>query len=460
MVATASIFLDLNVPNATTWFYLALLLAVGLFFKFSRLLSMRNWDVVALFLLVPGLLLRQEARTEPPAPPSGDAVQPAEGAAPVSDYSDRLMWFAYLWLLCGSGYFLVRCLADLALERRPALAPNLNLGGLAWLAGALFICLVAVSIRRLPETQEKVGRHPLALEQAREQAEKLMVDTGVHVFPDLDAQMWVERILAFLCHLAIASALVVIGYRHFQDTHAGMAAATFYLLLPYTAMHFEQWHHVWPMALLLWAIACYRMPTVAGFLLGVAAGSVYFPVVIFPVWLSFYWRRGAARFTAAFLLAIGLCMGLVGLVLWLDSQQVAPYLQSAMNLSDWQPWRVPTTEGFWTGVHWAYRIPVFIAYVAFLLTTVFWPAPKNLAHLIALSAALLIGIQFWFSYQGGVYVLWYLPLLLLMAFRPNLADRLPPPITPENDWLAYLRQRLQRRIRRLLHLPEPVSNPA
>ena len=32
----ASIFLDFDLPNATSWFYLSLLLAVALFFKFSR----------------------------------------------------------------------------------------------------------------------------------------------------------------------------------------------------------------------------------------------------------------------------------------------------------------------------------------------------------------------------------------------------------------------------------------
>ena len=36
----ASIFLDFNLPNATTWFYFALLLAIALFFKFTRVLSM------------------------------------------------------------------------------------------------------------------------------------------------------------------------------------------------------------------------------------------------------------------------------------------------------------------------------------------------------------------------------------------------------------------------------------
>src|SRR6476646_132673 len=57
MTTPISIFLDFNLPNATTWLYFSFLLAVALFFKFSRLLSMRNWDIVLLFLLAPGLLL-------------------------------------------------------------------------------------------------------------------------------------------------------------------------------------------------------------------------------------------------------------------------------------------------------------------------------------------------------------------------------------------------------------------
>src|SRR5262245_54646606 len=62
MFASASVFLDFNLPNATTWFYFSLLLAIALFFKFSRLLSVRNWDVVFLFLLTPGLLLIHHSR--------------------------------------------------------------------------------------------------------------------------------------------------------------------------------------------------------------------------------------------------------------------------------------------------------------------------------------------------------------------------------------------------------------
>ncbi len=39
-----------------TWFYLSSLLMIGLFFKFGRLWSVRNLDLLLLILLAPGLL--------------------------------------------------------------------------------------------------------------------------------------------------------------------------------------------------------------------------------------------------------------------------------------------------------------------------------------------------------------------------------------------------------------------
>src|ERR1051326_7645354 len=102
MLAASSIFLDFRLPNSTTWFYFSLLLAVALFFKFSRLLSVRNWDVLTIFLLVPGVLLLQE----------GHMAGSSEAA---SKHSQTLLWIGYLWLLAGSAYFVVRCLFDMAL---------------------------------------------------------------------------------------------------------------------------------------------------------------------------------------------------------------------------------------------------------------------------------------------------------------------------------------------------------
>jgi hypothetical protein len=486
MIAQASVFLDFNLPNATTWFYFSWLLAMALFFKFSRLLSVRNWDVLTLFLLVPGFLLLQEARLETVPAANKPALAAAElvggaagqpGVGPLSSLGaassvgnqqvalSRWQGLGYLWLVCGSLYFLLRCLTDLVLVRRPALAPNLSFGGLAWLAGALFICLSAVAFRPPPGQPPADGAVASSAVAAGEKAvgrqtapmELFQKQLGARV-PD-ETRFWLLRAFAVLCHLSVVVGLIVIGRLHFQDAAAGMAAATFYLMLPYTGQFVGEWEHVWPMAVMVWAVAAYRKPTLAGLLLGLAAGVVFFPALVLPVWLSFYRGRGLGRFTAAFLLAGGLCLAATGLKLWL-SHDLDRTLSETFALPAWQPWQAVASarlQGFWTGVHWAYRMPVFIVYLAFLLATAFWPTPKDLAHVIALSAAALIGLQLWYADQGGVYVLWYLPFLLLLVFRPNLSDRRPALIVPETDWVTRCRRVLGRAAALFFQLPEPLA---
>jgi hypothetical protein len=450
MPAPITVFLDFKL-SGTTWFYCSLILAVGLFFKFGRLLSVRNWDVISLFLLVPGLLLLQEAQSrDKEAVKRHETPEAGDNGTALAAQAEKLRGIAYVWLLCGSGYFLLRCFVDLALVRRPALGANLSFGGLAWLGVALFVCLVSVAARAPEESSNLVGKKPAPVAEMERRVETVAGDVA-----GSETRFWVERGLAIGCHLAIVTGLIVIGWRHFQDVYTGLAAATFYLLLPYTALHVGQLHHVWPIALLVWAAAAYRLPTVAGLFLGLAAGSVYFPVLVFPLWLNFYWKRGAGRFALFFSLAASLSLTVVGLVMWLEGN-LSANLESALKLSDWQVWRPPTTEGFWKGVQWAYRIPVFIAYLAMVITTAIWPSPKNLAHVLALTAAVLIGIQFWYADQGGLYVLWYLPLLLLLVFRPNLTERRPLTIAPETDWVAGLSRRLGRLTRRLFRAPEPL----
>jgi hypothetical protein len=196
---------------------------------------------------------------------------------------------------------------------------------------------------------------------------------------------------------------------------------------------------------------------VAGLFLGLAAGTAFFPALLAPVWVGYYWRRGAGRFLFGFALTTGLCLGTTGLLLWL-SNDLTQSINATLALPGWQPWLLkdPRQEGFWEGFHWAYRLPVGIGYLAMVIITAFWPHPKNLAHALALSTAVVIGIQFWYPDQGGVYILWYLPLFLLMVFRPNLSDHRPPPIRPERDWVAYLRAALRRSFRWLVASPDSL----
>ncbi|MFQ3592412.1 MAG: hypothetical protein SNJ82_04375 [Gemmataceae bacterium] len=399
----ASIFTDISLPNATTWFYFSGLLAVALFFKFGRLFSLRNLDVLTLYLFAPGLMLVSDP-----------------------DYT----FLGYLALMLASGYFLLRCLLDLALTRRPALGPNLDFAGLAWLAGALYISLVAVTLRQPMSSVHPTEFKPPAAPIAD------LPEVGTRVVERPVA----ERVMSLVCHLSVVIGLVLIGGLIFESVAAGMSAATFYLLLPYTfflvpdsALGMGRWDHPWAMALTVWAVLCYRRPLLSGMFLGAAVGTSIFLVVVLPAWLSFYGPRGATRFLFAVLLSGGLGLALLAGIFWLNGEWPSS-LQSPWRSFDWEPWKKPAegSSGFWQAMALssrgmaAYRIPVFVASMALVLLSAFWPRPKTLAHVLALSVASLLTLQFWYADRGGVYILWYLPLLLLMVFRPNLEDKIPP----------------------------------
>ena len=128
-----------------------------------------------------------------------------------------------------------------------------------------------------------------------------------------------------------------------------------------------------------------------------------------------------------------------------------------------------STGSFWVSIDSSFRLPVLIAYLALVIIfTHVWPAEKNLAELIALSAALLVASQFWYLDKGGALVMLYLPLAIAMMFRPTLAIRRPlspahqrraqsglRSILRHDDMLSIDRDRNPASTRR--RTPEPMS---
>lgn len=438
-----TIFFDFSLPNATTWFYFSVILVVALFFKFDRVLSIRNWDLLSLYILVPGLLLIQEGHEHRQVARLYKAtVQKVQGL-PITAFGSLMtaglfgkpierneqaaqdfLWWGYTILMVGSAYWMVRCIFDLTLARKPLLPPNLNTAGLAWFAVTVYVALGVVAAKRPPPTEGQIGPPSTVLQEAQTRAEEFVRQAGGETDPDV-IRWRVERVIAGACHFFVLVALVLVGYRHFGDAALGMAAAMSYLLLPYLSFYMTQIHHVLPAAFLLWAVVGYRRPRVAGAMVGIAAGGFGFPLVVAPVWASFYRSRGLARFLIAFAIAFGCSLALAGLVLWLNGQFNLK-IPTTIGMPQLSKWRTPEAEGFWTGVRWAYRIPVFVATIAFVIITAFWPTPKDLGQVLALSSAHLLAVQLWYADRGGVYVLWYLPMLLLMIFRPSLSERFPP----------------------------------
>jgi len=79
--------------------------------------------------------------------------------------------------------------------------------------------------------------------------------------------------------------------------------------------------------------------------------------------------------------------------------------------------------GFWAAHQAVFLLPVFAAFAALCASMALWPAQKNLGTLLGCSAAIMLAAQFVKGYEGGIYMAWYLPLLILTIFRPNLEDR-------------------------------------
>jgi hypothetical protein len=253
---------------------------------------------------------------------------------------------------------------------------------------------------------------------------------GAHETSAERAYVVIAKIIAILCHLAVILGIVGIGYWHFGNIKTGVGVATMYLMLPYTAQMTGHIDHVMPASLLVWAILCYRRPLTSGMFIGLATSLVYYPLFLLPLWISFYWRRGLARFTSG---VVAVLVVMVVLLAFIPNSSFWESLQQMLGL--WPP-MMEGLEGSWDlGWDPVYRIPVLAAFVALSGTLAIWPAQKNLGTLLSCSAAVMVATQFWHGFGGGLYVGWYLPLALLTVFRPNLEDRVALAVLGEG-WIS------------------------
>ncbi len=392
--------------NQPTWFYLSTLLIIAVYFRFTRFFSLRNLDLVLLLSASPGLIF-------------------VTSSVPMHQTA------GHAWLFVVACLFLLRLFLDPLLNRRPYLGQNLNPQGLAFLCVAAFAFLMTKAITEsLPvATQETVARaqdiitrtatdppQPGMNPPSAGPAAPLLATVGHLVFEDLAA-----RILAILAHAAVIVGLWFIGRNLFADKTLGLAMATLYLLLPCTAYNVGEFNHVLPTALIVWAFVYHRRPVVSGILLGLACGTLLFPVFLLPIWAAYYGRKGSLRFVSA-LLGVA-CVLLASLALTsIDSNSFLRKTIGTINvvLSGFS--NVAEQGGFWADVDYlsVYRLPVMVAYSVMLLVMTVWPKERSVEVLIAQSAAAIVGTQLWYTQKGGVYLLWYLPIMLMVIFRPRL----------------------------------------
>jgi hypothetical protein len=381
---------------------------------------------------------------------------------PLSPEKARsVMNFGYVWLLSVSLMLMIRLLCDPTMVRRPLLEPNLSNGGLLFIGCALLVFLMANVLASEVSTDDLSGPQGAHAMLHR-------VDSGdqnfkyhgpgyyfLHLLPSIPTLPYggmaqndprlaftaAAKTMAIISHLAVVVALVVVGLWHFDNIKLGIGAAAMYLMLPYTAQMTGHVNHVLPSALMLWAIVFYRRPAIAGIFVGLSVGVVYYPIFLLPLWISFYWQRGVFRFLAGLIGAVAV----TAISLAFVSEDMASFWSKIRQMFGLF---VPNMDadqlrGIWSrsfGWDPIWRLPCIALSICLSALFALWPAQKNLGTLLSCSAAMMLAVQFWHGYGGGTYIAWFMPLMLLTVFRPNLEDRIALTVLGEG-WLSKRRAR-------------------
>lgn len=457
------------------WLYSALLL-FAIFFRFSRVFSVRNLDLCLLLILALSATATFKYRDEPwnnDPPKAAEKITSVEEANPptrvevadapvgeslVAATANETIVEApkpaelgthpgYIWgstiLLISTCLLIVRLIFDEGLTRRPRIDLNLNSAGVTFLCIPAFALLITAIVQNAPpDSTRKALDYGKALLERRDvpvnpnsptedhpaPTETLVAAGGTVVAQLADKEQevdWVARSLVIIAHTLVVLGLIAVGKMHFANTQQGVAMALLYLLLPCTAVYAHQLSHILPAACLIWAIASYRNPVVAGVLLGLASGTLFFTVFLLPVWAVFYGRRGSVKFAVS-------VMGVAALLittLLLISGDASSFTNKLVTTTNWTVYRLldDTSTAYDDALSQLFiRIPMAAIFFVMLTAMTVLPRPRNLENLLSNSTSLVVAAQLWYPDDIGRYVLWYLPLLLLIIFRPRL-DRLIPP---------------------------------
>lgn len=357
--------------------------------------------------------------------------------------------FGYFWMFGVGGLIMIRMLVDPLFVRRPNLEPNLSIGGMVFMGVSLLLFVLAnlatyspgkediqgarnaVKMLKLEassetEDQDLVQRGPgyrllylLPVLSTFENSDQLQA-TGTDAASDQYRFVIASKSVAITSQVLIVLGLIMFCHYHFGSFHIGVGIATIYMLLPYTAIFTGNVLHTVPAAMMIWGLVYLRRPLVAGIFLGLATGVSYYPLFLLPLWISFYWERGSRRMLAGFLFSILLCI--VGL--FFTSSNLDEFVRQLQAMfAFWFP-IMNNLEGIWAiGPNQIWRQPLLIGFVALCGSFAAWPAEKNIGTLVAYTAAVMAAVQFWHGFGGGLYVAWYLPLVLLVVFRPNVSGR-------------------------------------
>ena len=443
-------------PNQGGAIWLSLLVTVLVAFNLGKLVCRRNADL--LLLLAPSLLMVDMIRYA-----SGSLEDPEKVTISGLVFSGLLLFSAVL---------LIRSLFGVFGRASTPWTPNVSQGVLGGVLLILLTCNTLVVFERMAEDcgfytnlgaaqMIKTGNFPygdpvlhggaaatygpvlylahipfqLAISPVWPTVERSQHEGG----PLLPEPPIVATKLVLLCfHFLGVLALVMIG-RRLAGLTVGFGLACLYVASPYVLglggdEHFTTGlafiSHIAPTAVMLLAFAMLPRPWVAGALLAVAAGVLFYSAFFFLPWLGYYFWRGREwrKFAIGFLIVATLIAILVLSMtqpiegkshLWTVYEATVGHqeAQHGYGASTFSFWRThPEISSLWQKrfLEDYYLVrPSVIIFMLFMVGSFFMAKGLTLSQFAFLTGALAIAIQLWKSHAGGTYVEWYYPFLLI-----------------------------------------------
>ena len=197
--------------------------------------------------------------------------------------------------------------------------------------------------------------------------------------------------------------------------------------------------HIAPVSATLLAFLLRGRPFVSGALLAFAAGTLYYPAFLFPLWVGWQWRGEGGSLRAALRFAGGFAVCAIAIAALVfhhtpptgDKGALAQFLESTLEHQEGSQSREYGSShlSFWgthPGLARIFHSPLFgsgslfkgtfLAFTALSAGAFFLVRGRPAAQLAALTAMIAAAVQLWKTHAAGSYVEWYLPVLLIGLF--------------------------------------------
>ncbi|MHC4520007.1 MAG: hypothetical protein ACYTAS_15565 [Planctomycetota bacterium] len=422
--------------------WMSLVLVAVVIGRFSPLLSLRNLDIILLYALAPFLLITW---THTKVAYTGlftvtvillvrclwIARKPSEGLTQLNVSSRRVVWMLLLFALVLHVVTLYeRHIGDVGLWSAIGGQYLLRTGCLPYgtefgpncVYGPLMYVLFAPA-----------GLAASLIREIRPDGSIILA-----AFNNWQAMRGVQTTELILDLLALF-ALYRLARRR-GDRDAALTIVFVYAISPYllgmvSELGLERASHIAATPFILLALLLLSRPVLAGILLGIATGMLYYPLFLVPLWFGYLRRRDGIR-SGLVLLAAFAAVGVVCVIMLIamvepmdDSQSpLGAFLDDTIAQQQFKAGYGNSPLSFWgqypQSATWG-KPMAGILYCLFCVVLAFLPRRIDFNRLIALTAAVLVGTQLVLSFGGGTYIGFYLAPLILTFFgnpRPTPAE--------------------------------------